>query len=277
MAAQQISPQESERSETLRRDTASKARGQGNDLEENVSAMNASMGSQNDLNALAPSNNNDGFQNETQGDGRSLPEGSRPMAEEDPGRPEAGPSSGGDGQQSGGAQGGGMDPVAAQHEKLSQDQTQAGLAQAAKQASEGVEKAKDEISKQTSRINHWMLEAEGEMISMDFSTVGISLVATLPIRIVFCGILLLELKHGFNGSKSMIPFFPKLTWESFMPPSTEISIPLPAVPLQVSVLAYLIGVALFTTVALGIIALVVVELGAIGGAAAYGLSFIFGS
>ncbi len=168
--------------------------------------------------------------------------------------------------------GGGSDPVADIQEKLSQDRAQAGMAQAAG-ASEGAAGGdiEGEVTKQTSRINNWMLTIEPKLIAKDICTCGLALIITLPIRLIFVTILGLELKHAMNGTKSMIPFFPTLTWESFAPNGTDISIPLPLTPLYASVIAYFIAVVGAALVAASIIA--IVYRATIGGAA-YGFEFL---
>lgn len=126
----------------------------------------------------------------------------------------------------------------------------------------------DPIAKQTSKLNHWMLEAEVEMLASDFSTIGLSLCVTLPTRIVFCSVLALELKHAFSGSKSMIPYFPTLTFGSFYPPMTDPPDFLPNVLLQVAVLAYIMFIVLITIILVG---LVTIALTALGSAARSGV------
>ncbi len=205
------------------------------------------------------------------------------MADGDSGLPGGGPASDNDtggsasgGGDSDGPNSGSQDTIAQRRENLRSSTMKAAMSTLAGKGGGGGD-PDDPISKQTSKINHWMLEAEYEMIASDFSTLGLALIVTLPTRIIFCTILALELKHSFFRSKSMIPYFPTLTWESFMPPATEISVPLPTVSLQIAVLAYLIGVATITTVAVGIIAIILVGLGSAGTVVVEGVSSLFGS
>jgi len=228
----------------------------------------------NDPNALSPSNNAQGSDGSSGPGGKQLPEGSKPMSDGDlPGgtTSEAGgkQSAGGD---SDGAGSGSQDPVAIQREKLRNDTAQAAMAKLAGESSAADMDIDGQINKQTSRLNHWMLEAEIDgLIDSDISTCGLSLIVTLPTRIVFCGVLALELKHAVLGSKSMIPYFPTLTWESFMPPGTEISIPAPTFLLWLAVVAYLITVILATLVIAAIIGIIY---GATIGGAIAGFEFL---
>lgn len=226
------------------------------------------------LNALSQSDNSQGSDSSSGPNGKQLPEGSKPMEDNDlPGGDEPGkagvPSGGGD---SAGPDSGSQDPVAVQREKLRNDTAQAAMQKLAGESSAADMDIDGQINKQTSRLNHWMLEAEIDgLLDSDISTCGLSLIVTLPTRIVFCSVLAIELKHAVLGSKSMIPYFPTLTWESFMPPSTEISIPLPTFFLYVAVVAYLIAVVGATLVALTIIAIIY---GAMAGGAIAGFEFL---
>ncbi len=125
------------------------------------------------------------------------------------------------------------------------------------EASSAIDSAKEKVTEQVSRINNWMMTIEPKLLAKDICTCGLALFITLPIRLIFVTILGLELKHAMNGTKSMIPFFPTLTWKSFTPNGTNIDIPLPMTPLYVSVVAYFIAVVGAALVALTIIAIAI--------------------
>lgn len=271
-AAQQISPQESERAETLRRDTASKARGQENELEGNVSGLNASLGSSDDLNALTPGNNADWLESQSQAGNSNLPEGSKPMEEEAlPGEKDLSKESM---DERGSSSGGSEDPVDRARE-LQEGKAQAGAKQdfaaAMEEAENTIETAKTEASKLTSKANHFLLEFEqNALIPFDMSTFGISLIITVPARLPMAAFLAYQLRKASNGQNDGMF---NLTWDSFMPPGADMSMPLPPILLKVAVVAYLLTVLFATLVLGGLLGLVIMAMS--GQASALSQTFSF--
>lgn len=261
---QQVTPEiESDRAEKLRSAQALDAR------PEDPAPPNPAAG----LNALRPPDNSQGPDSSSgsggQSSGQPFQAGGGEIPEE-PEKPEPPPDAG-DGD-SNGPDSGSQDPVAIQREKLRSDTAKAAMAKLAGENSPADMDIDGVISKQTSRLNHWMLNTEmNGLFWSDVDTCGLSIIVTLPTRLIFCGVLAVELKHALTGSKSMVPYFPTLTWESFYPPGAEISNPLSLFFLYVAVLAYLITVVGITLVALTIIAIIY---GAMAGGVVAGLEFL---
>lgn len=144
-------------------------------------------------------------------------------------------------------------------ENLVRSQASAGLA-AQNATQQGAPNPEEEIQKQTNSVNHYILQTETELIATDVSTFGISLLVTVPFRLVFCAVLGYQLYNAFTGNESFIPYFPKLTIESFFPPGSKISAPVPPVFVQLAVVAYLIYVGLLTLTCVGLLALLILAI-----------------
>lgn len=223
------------------------------------------------LDAPAPSDNSQGpdagIARPSVPGSQTLPAGSSPMSSESlPGGSKRDDDSGGrDAKRSSPGDDGlseeEEDSPANRRENLRASTMRAALATLAGEAESEDGDQPDQITKQTSKLNHWMLEAEIEMITSDFCTLGLSLFITLPTRIVFCSILALELRHAFSGTKSMIPYFPTLTFSSFYPPMTDPPDVLPNLLLQIAVAAYIVFIGLITVLLGGLVAIALTALG----------------
>ncbi len=131
--------------------------------------------------------------------------------------------------------------MAAVKDRLAGDQAQArGAQQAAAGIGGGGEGGiKGLIKSFLSKTNHELLELEYAMVPFDISTFGISLLITLPARLFIAGFLGWQLKKALEGETEGTF---QLTWESFMPPGTEMSVPLPEMVLYVAVFTYVMTV-----------------------------------
>lgn len=144
----------------------------------------------------------------------------------------------------GGAGGGeGLDPV----ERLAQSRAAAGLAQSADGGGGGtgdiasaLGEMDEKIQAKTNSVNFYILQGLMDLFAFDMSCLFLTAPLTLPIYdILIIGVLGYELYNGFTGNKSIVPYFPELTWESFTTPGKEKSsspIPLPRTPLYILVL-----------------------------------------
>lgn len=171
-----------------------------------------------------------------------------------------------------GAEEGGEEGDYSPEENLVRSQASAGLA-AQSAAQQGAPNVDDEIQKQTNSVNHYILELEGQLISIDVSTIGLALFLTIPFRLVFCTVLGYQLYNAVTGNKSIIPYFPELTVESFFPPGgSKISVPLPQITVIIAVLAYIILVVVLNIVYMGMLAFILYALMEPSGAMAAAMS-----
>jgi len=160
---------------------------------------------------------------------------------------------------SGGDTPGGGDSEGDMQEKLSTDQLQAGISKAATGGMDDLASGdvEGQAKKMISKVNHGIYELEQDaLIPFDCATFGISLIITIPIRLVFCAFFIYQLRNAINGKKGLF----ELTWESFMPPGTEISLSvMPPIALYVSVIVYIMTVVflgIILTCLLGVICMV---------------------
>jgi hypothetical protein len=146
----------------------------------------------------------------------------------------------------------GSDPV----ERLRRGQAAAAL-EAAQGEAGGELDPREKIQGQLDRINHVLLvEILPEVVAFDASCLGVTTFLTLPL--VYWPVAALwglEVYNDFRGATT--PFTPRLSWKSFMPPGTEINIPLPNQPLWIAWLAYVFLLVFLSLFWLGLVGLVV--------------------
>lgn len=142
-------------------------------------------------------------------------------------------------------------------ETLARNQASSSLAQGA--GGGGMPDVDKEIQKQTNAANHYLvIEILPQLFAFDASCFFLTTIVTMPIYFFIIVVYLgSQLKNGFTGNKSLIPYFPELTWESFAPPGTQMSVPLPKMILYVLTLWAILLLLLASTVWAGIIMLAV--------------------
>lgn len=153
------------------------------------------------------------------------------------------------------------DPV----EALRQGQASARRSNEAEDALAQIEQAKGEVDKQiqeqTNSVNFYILQFTTDLMAFDMSCFGLTLPITLPIYdLLIVPILGMELYHAWNGTPSLIPYFPKLTWQSFMKPGgggETPPVPLPQTVLCVLVFFVMLLLGLLTLLEAGFIAAVI--------------------
>jgi len=152
----------------------------------------------------------------------------------------------------------GLDPV----ERLAQGQAAAGLAQAAGEGggSVGSGDIGEKIQEKANSLNHYLVvEFLPELFAFDAGCMFITTIFTMPIYFFIIVVYLgYQLYNGFTGNKSMIPYCPELTWESFSPAGTgEISIPLPRMVLYIATLWAILLLCIASTVWAGLVMMAV--------------------
>lgn len=157
-----------------------------------------------------------------------------------------------DGRQS--DEGGSEDPVE-RAQKLAEEKAQAGAAAQAAAGAAASGDVEEKIQEQTNSINHYLVvQFLPTLFGFDASCFFLTTIFTIPIYYLIIGVLLgLELKSAMTGSKSMIPYFPKLTWASFAPPGTMISLPLPDMVLYMIVFWAILMLNIATVIWAGLI------------------------
>lgn len=156
---------------------------------------------------------------------------------------------------------GGYDPV----EALRQNQTLAQRSNETQQAMAQIEQAKGEVDKQiqeqTNSVNFYILQFATDLFAFDVSCFGLLLPLTLPIYdFLIVPILGYELYNAWTGNASLIPYFPKLSWQSFLKPGgggDASPIPLPETPLLVLVFVVILILGLLTLIEGALIAAII--------------------
>lgn len=107
---------------------------------------------------------------------------------------------------------------------------------------------REEIQTQIDKANHYLLvEILPNVFAFDCTTFGLLSFATLPIVYwPIAAIWGVEVYNDFTGNST--PLTPRLSWKSFMPPGTEMDIPLPNQPLWIAWIAYVILLVILTII-----------------------------
>lgn len=155
----------------------------------------------------------------------------------------------------------GYDPV----EALRQGQASAQRSNEAQEAMAQIEQAMGEVDKQiqeqTNSVNFYILQFATDLFAFDVSCFGLLLPLTLPIYdFLIVPILGYELYNAWTGNASLIPYFPKLSWQSFLKPGgggDASPIPLPETPLLVLVFVVILILGLLTLIEGALIAAII--------------------
>ncbi len=147
-------------------------------------------------------------------------------------------------------------------EQLARNRAQAGMAQQQAASAEAKSETGDKIQQQTNSLNFYILEFTSNLVAFDVSCLGLTLPFTLPLYVaLIVPILGYELYNAWNGNESLIPYFPKLTWQSFLKPGSSGDdappVPLPDMVLYIGVFCFILFLILMTIIETGFVIAVI--------------------